>query len=68
MNKRDNQTKTYRHRQWCAGYQPKGEDKEKRINYMVTEDLTWGGKHIKQYTDDVLYETLINQCHPNKYN
>ena len=37
-------------------------------------DLTWGGKHSIQYTDDVLKNytpetyNFINQCHPNKFN
>ena len=43
---------------------------------MVIEgDLTWGGEHTIQYTDDVLQncipETLynsINQSYPNKFN
>ena len=41
---------------------------------LLGGDLTWGGKHTIQYSDDVLYkcvpETLnfINQCYPNKLN
>ena len=40
---------------------------------MVIEDLTMGGEHTVQYTDDGLYNCtpeiyIINQCHPNKFN
>ena len=37
-------------------------------------DLTWGGGHAMQYTDDVLWNctlescNCINQHHPNKFN
>ena len=41
---------------------------------MVMEgDLTWGGEHTTQSTDDVLWNcasetcNFVNQCHPNKF-
>lgn len=43
------------------------------VKYIVTEDLTLGGKHSMQYTDFVVSNcaleicNFINQCDPNKF-
>ena len=58
-NKRTGQTETHGHGQWIRGHQREGErrevDKGKGVKYAVmVGNLTLGGEHTMQDTDDVL--------------
>ena len=56
MNKQEKKNKTHRHRTQYGGYRGKGGAvvKVRGIEHMpMEEDLTLGGRHTVQYTDDV---------------
>ena len=66
MNQQEKQTEiTDGHRQQQGGYQKEAGGrlvKGKRDQIMVTKDLTLGGGHTMQYTDDVSQKCTLEIC------